>query len=95
MLSLLARQGVDPWDEAASYVRLPREASVTKLHNLLAANMPATREDGDLRAAAVALFELLPRRICTDSASPESLVLAYFLERLKTVSQVWNRNNRR
>jgi hypothetical protein len=95
VLSLLARQDVDPWDEAAGYARLPRKVSVTKLYDLLAANITNPREEDDLRAAALALIELLPRQIATDSVSPEALVRAYFRERLKTASQVWNRNSRR
>jgi hypothetical protein len=63
VLSALARQNVDPWQEAAELARLPRETAIQRLAVLI-----ATLPDGappphqNPSATAAALIALLPRR---------------------------------
>ncbi len=97
MLSLLARQDLDPWDEAANYARLSGETGVTKLFDLLAGNIDDVGEGRDLRADAVALLQLLPRPSSIDAMSRGAIwpEIVRLLERVKTASQGWIRNTRR
>lgn len=63
VLSALARQNVDPWQEAANLARLPREAATQRLTSWLAAlsgGLSADRESGTIAARLIAL---LPHRV--------------------------------
>ncbi len=53
VLSALARQGIDPWEEAAGLSRLPSEAATRKLTSLIAAlpDGPSRRLDPGTIAA--------------------------------------------
>lgn len=67
VLSALARQNVDPWEEAAMLTRLPGETAMRKLAALIAAlpNGPAARIDPETIAAR--LVALLPERPVEES----------------------------
>jgi hypothetical protein len=96
VLSLLARQDLDPWEEAANYAGSPGEA-ITKLSDLLENMMPSAAAGGGSRATAVRLLKLLPRPNSGDflSRNPMWPVLKRLLERFKYVSEIWIRNDRR
>jgi hypothetical protein len=42
ILSALARLDVDPWEEATSLARMPRNAAVVRLKALIDAHLPST-----------------------------------------------------
>jgi hypothetical protein len=59
MLSLLARQGVDPWAEAADLAKLPPESATQKLVALLASVTSGPSPGADTAALASRLVALL------------------------------------
>lgn len=59
VLSALARQDVDPWEEAARLACLPSETAIQRLTALIAA-LPDGRSTLDPGAIAVRLIALLP-----------------------------------
>lgn len=61
VLSALARQDVDPWDEAARLALLPEEKAVTQLVSLLGAFPHAPLACPDPASTATRLITLLPR----------------------------------
>ena len=63
VLSVLARLGVDPWEEAARLAQLPRLAAAKRLASMIAAAMPGA-PSAHLDAGAVSdrLISLLPSR---------------------------------
>ena len=61
VLSALARQDVDPWDEAARLALLPEEKAVTQLVSLLGAFPHAPLACPDPATTATRLITLLPR----------------------------------
>ncbi len=61
VLSALARQDVDPWDEAARLAQLPEEKAVTQLVSLLGAFPHAPLACPDPASTAIRLVTLLPR----------------------------------
>jgi hypothetical protein len=61
VLSALARQDVDPWDEAARLAQLPEEKAVTQLVSLLGAFPHAPLACPDPASTATRLITLLPR----------------------------------
>ena len=67
VLSALARQNVDPWEEAADLSRLPRETARTKLVAMLGA-LPGQSSLVDRTAIAGRLIPLLPRHSETSGA---------------------------
>lgn len=69
VLSALARMDVDPWEEAATLTRLPRDTATRKLASLIAAlpDGPSARPDSATIAAR--LIALLPRRVGSDVSS--------------------------
>jgi hypothetical protein len=97
VLSLLARQDIDPWEEAARYSRMPVDAAAAKLSVLLVDHVPHVPEDRVLRAAVVRLLARLPQPtyIVAASGHPLRPVLGRVLERLKQASRFWIRNDRR
>jgi hypothetical protein len=62
VLSALARQDVDPWQEAAALARMPREAAADRMAMLISAlpERPSGRRDPE--AIAARLVALLPRQ---------------------------------
>jgi hypothetical protein len=61
VLSALARQDVDPWDEAAKLAQLPEEKAVTQLVSLLGAFPHAPLACPDPASIATRLIPFLPR----------------------------------
>jgi hypothetical protein len=62
MLSALARQDVDPWEEAAKLTQLPEQEAVSQLVSLLGAFPHAMLACPDPATLATRLIALLPRR---------------------------------
>jgi hypothetical protein len=62
VLSVLARQNVDPWAEAADMSRLPRDSAARRLLSMIAAS-PGYPSTADQTAVADRLVALLPRGI--------------------------------
>jgi hypothetical protein len=61
VLSLLARQGIDPWEEAATLAQLPRVSATKRLVSLIA-GMPGGRSaQQDTGTLSDRLIALLPR----------------------------------
>jgi hypothetical protein len=60
VLSALARLDVDPWQEAASLARMPRETAATRLTALIAALPDESTKDIRAKAIADDLVALLP-----------------------------------
>jgi hypothetical protein len=61
VLSALARQNVDPWEEAAKLAKLPRESAILRLTSLISA-ATVNRSPGTAPAATAArLVDLLPK----------------------------------
>jgi hypothetical protein len=73
VLSMLARLDLDPWQEAASLARMPRENATQRLAVLIAAlpDRPSTRQDSN--AVASRLIKLLPHGDSSNSALREVL----------------------
>lgn len=67
VLSALARQNVDPWQEAADLSKLPRETAMQRIASRLEA-LPGDPSQVDRSAIAERLLALLPRA----RAMPES-----------------------
>jgi len=61
VLSALARQDIDPWDEAARLARLPRQTAVEQLIALLDAALRRPLAPSDGASIAARLIALLPR----------------------------------
>jgi hypothetical protein len=62
VLSALARQNVDPWQEAAELARLPRETAIQRLAVFIATLPDGAPPHQNASATATALVALLPRR---------------------------------
>jgi len=62
VLSALARENVDPWEEAAMLARLPDKAAIAKLAAVIAALPSGPGSGADPKATAARLIALLPRR---------------------------------
>jgi hypothetical protein len=90
MLSVLARQNVDPWEEAANYARLPAETAVKELASLIAHDPRHVSEDPAARATATRLLQLLPRKSTTEPAirKPARPSLLRIFEWLKKTSGI-------
>jgi hypothetical protein len=61
VLSALARLDVDPWLEAASLARLPKETATARMASLIAALPDRPSAQPDTAAVAARLIALLPR----------------------------------
>jgi hypothetical protein len=72
VVSLLARRGLDPWQEAASLAAMPADAATRRLESLIRAlpGQPLTLPDSG--AVAHRLSALLPRRIDPKMLGPGS-----------------------
>lgn len=62
VLSMLARQNVDPWEEAADLSRLPRDTAKQHLVSMIMASSGEPSTTAELRAVADRVFALLPGR---------------------------------
>ena len=62
VLSVLARLGVDPWEEAARLAQLPRLAAAKRLASMIAAIPGAPSAYLDARTVSDRLISLLPAR---------------------------------
>jgi hypothetical protein len=60
VLSALARQNVDPWDEAAELARLPRESAILRLTPVISSLTAGSSARTDPTADAARLVALLP-----------------------------------
>jgi len=65
VLSVLARQNVDPWEEAADLSRLPRDSAMRKLISMITASPGQPSTPADQTAVADRLIALLPSRAAT------------------------------
>ena len=61
MVSALARLNIDPWQEADTLARLPRETAIQRLASLIAALPDGSPAHLDLGAIAARLIVRLPR----------------------------------
>jgi hypothetical protein len=62
VLSVLARLGIDPWEEAARLAQLPRLAAAERLASMIAAIPGASSAYLDARTVSDRLISLLPAR---------------------------------
>jgi hypothetical protein len=62
VLSVLARQNVDPWEEAADLSRLPRDSAIKRLVSMITASSGGPSTTAELRAIADRVIALLPVR---------------------------------
>jgi hypothetical protein len=69
VLSALARQDVDPWEEAATLARLPGESATQRLALLIAGLPDAVSAHRDAGKIAARLIVLLPGRAAANAAS--------------------------
>jgi hypothetical protein len=60
VLSVLARQNLDPWDVALQLSRMPREPAISSLTNMLEQGPAATLPRPDAPGVAARLIALLP-----------------------------------
>jgi hypothetical protein len=72
VLSALARLDVDPWKEAASLARMPREAAAVRLTELIEALPLAPASAIPSRMSAASLVSLLPKGKAVDAHSSDS-----------------------
>ncbi|AMN39721.1 hypothetical protein RHPLAN_12640 [Rhodoplanes sp. Z2-YC6860] len=63
VLSALARNNIDPWEEAALLAAMPRETAETTLASILDVASARSRKSSEIEAIATRLVRLLPRRI--------------------------------
>jgi len=70
VLSVLARQNVDPWEEAADLSRLPRDTAARRLTAMITAS---PGQSSNQAAVADRLIALLPRRIASADSAPTAL----------------------
>jgi len=76
VLSALARLDVDPWQEAASLARMPREAATDRLTALIAALPDEPTMDSPAKTIAADLAALLPRAGSLNAPSLNSVFTA-------------------
>ncbi len=61
VLSALARQNVDPWEEAAELAQLPTESAIVRLTSAISSATRGPSTGSDTTANAARLVALLPR----------------------------------
>ena len=76
VLSALARLDVDPWQEAASLARMPRDAAAVRLTALIAALPDEPTRDIPAKTIAADLVALLPKTAGFDVRSPDGVFAA-------------------
>ena len=69
VLSVLARQNLDPWREAADLSRTPHETAAQRLISMITAS-PGQSSADNQEAVADRLIALLPRRIAAVDGAP-------------------------
>lgn len=74
VLSALARQDIDPWEEAARLACLPSATAIQKLSSLIAAPSAGRSTRPDAGTIAARLIALLPRGPGSDIRSRASLL---------------------
>lgn len=74
VLSALARLDVDPWEEAATLARLPKDSATRKLASLIAALPDGPSARPNAGTIATRLISLLPRRVVSDVPSRLTLL---------------------
>ena len=70
VLSALARLELDPWREAAQFVKLPTEAATRRLASLISQLPDGVPRQSDLGLVAARLIALLPHRVPVSIAVP-------------------------
>ncbi len=73
VLSALARQNVDPWQEAAQLTGLPEKTAIQRLMSLIPALSDGTSVNSDCDTNAVRLVALLPRHASSGIPSRKTL----------------------
>ncbi len=76
VLSALARLDVDPWQEATSLARMPKEAAVVRLSALIEALPPEPASAIPSKTSAANLVALLPKYNKTPNVRPSENVFA-------------------
>jgi hypothetical protein len=76
VLSALARLDVDPWQEATSLARMPREAATARLTELIDALPRAPTDAIPSRTSAADLVALLPKHKAAPNVRPSDSVFA-------------------
>ena len=72
VLSVLARQNVDPWEEAADLSRMPHDTAARRLISMITAS-PGQSPTANQAAVADRLIALLPRRSTSLDRAPDVL----------------------
>jgi hypothetical protein len=88
VLSVLARQNVDPWEAAARLSRLPEDSAMRQLGSMIAALSGQSCTLADPATVAARLFALLPNRIASDSGSHNTLLGTHAIDRSPSVAQL-------
>jgi len=70
VLSVLARQNIDPWEEAADLSRMPQDSAALRLISMITVS-PGQSSIADQEAVADRLIALLPRRIAAVDRAPK------------------------
>jgi hypothetical protein len=63
ILSVLARSGADPWQEAENLAQLSKETAISRLAPMIQASCESAASDLDARRTAMRMLTLLPRRL--------------------------------
>jgi hypothetical protein len=71
VLSVLARQNVDPWEEAADLSRMPHDTATQRLISMITAS-PSQPSNANQTAVADRLIGLLQRRIVAGDVIPNA-----------------------
>jgi hypothetical protein len=74
VLSVLARQNVDPWEEAADLSRLPEDTAMRKLTSMITALPGQSSTHADPTAVAGRLMALLPARVSSVGISDNAVL---------------------
>jgi hypothetical protein len=74
VISALARLDLDPWREAASLARMPKEAATERMTSLIAALPERTAAHRDPEAIAARLVALLPRAFASRAPQRKPLI---------------------
>ena len=81
ILSLLARLGKDPWDEAASWSRKPRDVAIASLTDSILQMPPNAQASTDAHRTASRLVALLPVSSVSGAAAAPSALKALALRK--------------
>ena len=76
ILSLLARLGKDPWDQAAAWSRQPKDAAIAALTDSISQMPPNQQAFDDARLTASRLVALLPTAETPSDATATQSALA-------------------